>query len=745
MRIPSNVTRSVSGTVLWLLLAGPAAAQTVVSYPGPPASIPDAFPNGISRSVNAAGLGLVTDIDVRFDALAGCDATAGSPAAAINHTFVGDLIIKLRSPAGTEVILYNRHGGTRENFCQLLLDDDGGFPALSTLSNQTGLSVAGNFAPDAPLAAFDGETANGDWQLTVSDNATLDTGTLNRFSLLIRTAPIAEILVDVPGDPFPGGCAPGSCSLREAVDLANSRPGLDRIHLPAGVLQLTRSGANEDANLNGDLDLSDEVEIVGAGRALTTLAQTQADRVLHALTPGASLALRQLTLAGGQGVADGGAVSVPQSANLAIEDAELSGHRATRRGGAIYHSGSGAPGQALPKILLRRVVFDDNRSTNQVIAPAYGGALYSLSSGSVDPYLVIEDCSFTDNRADDGAGAVALDGVQSVSGNTIRINGSVFARNAVTVAGRGGAIASEVEDNGLVRLRISDSIFQLNSVPTTASTGRGGAISVGFSELVSVQGSLFEQNSARVAGAIDGAGGEIVDSTFCANQAVDSGGALLGIVLAVRRSTLCNNQVTTADGAQFGGGAIAMAAFGELTLERSTLSGNRALRGAGIAMGAGNLSLRSSTIVAPSPLPVGALGSVLRHTGTATADTLSFLNTIMIGQCSYASAGLVPDAAFNNIESSGNTCRLLLAGFQAGNQTLAASSAINLGPLADNGGPTDTHLPAVPSVTIDVAQQIACTLLDQRGYQRSDGSCDIGAVEVGGQPVPDTVFANGFE
>jgi len=74
-------------------------------------------------------------------------------------------------------------GGGGNNFCTVLLDDDGGFPPASTIPVTGG--VTGNFAPESPLSAFDGENANGNWTLNVADVAAIDTGTLNRYSLII--------------------------------------------------------------------------------------------------------------------------------------------------------------------------------------------------------------------------------------------------------------------------------------------------------------------------------------------------------------------------------------------------------------------------------------------------------------------------------------------------------------------------------------------------------------------------------
>ena len=52
-----------------------------------------------------------------------------------------------------------------------------------------------------------------------------------------------------------------------------------------------------------------------------------------------------------------------------------------------------------------------------------------------------------------------------------------------------------------------------------------------------------------------------------------------------------------------------------------------------------------------------------------------------------------------------------------------------LGPLADNGGPTQTHALLDDSPAINAGDAASCPLTDQRGQKRSDGKCDIGAYE----------------
>ena len=68
-----------------------------------------------------------------------------------------------------------------------------------------------------------------------------------------------------------------------------------------------------------------------------------------------------------------------------------------------------------------------------------------------------------------------------------------------------------------------------------------------------------------------------------------------------------------------------------------------------------------------------------------------------------------------------------------------------LGTLGNYGGSTQTFLPAIGSSAIDAGDSTAgtCPTVDQRGLARSDGHCDIGAVER--QSPEDVIFRDGFE
>ncbi len=187
-----NITATVShldgaanlGSFAYTLPTGATGSPITTSYTGPAVAIPDNVAAGVNVPLVVSGVvGPIADLNFRFDSLAGCSNSAANANASVTHTFMGDLRFKLTSPGGTTVSLIANRGGSGDNFCTITLDDDGGFPAAATIPTTGG--VAGNFAPETPLSAFDGQNAYGTWILNVADTASTDTGTLNRFSLII--------------------------------------------------------------------------------------------------------------------------------------------------------------------------------------------------------------------------------------------------------------------------------------------------------------------------------------------------------------------------------------------------------------------------------------------------------------------------------------------------------------------------------------------------------------------------------
>jgi len=148
-------------------------AKTVTANksPAPALVIPDDGA-AVSHSTNVAGTTFpVTDVRVTVN---------------IPHTFTSDLDLTLRSPAGTIVTLATDDAGENDNaFAGAVFRDD----AAAGAANATYVNLVpiGDVAPEEPLSAFDGESANGSWTLSASDDTPLETGTITSWSLAVDT------------------------------------------------------------------------------------------------------------------------------------------------------------------------------------------------------------------------------------------------------------------------------------------------------------------------------------------------------------------------------------------------------------------------------------------------------------------------------------------------------------------------------------------------------------------------------
>jgi subtilisin-like proprotein convertase family protein len=197
--------------VTGLLFAATAASAQTFTTASPPAAIPDNSAGTITACqtvVVPAGTGNITDLNVSV---------------AATHTWVGDLTYRLQSPGNASTLmLMNRPArnitgtGSPANLAQatpLVFDDAAASGRSAETAGQnpvgtncTSTSTVGtdcppdNFipAPDATdtpiagvgtnLAQFNGTLADGTWTLCAADSASLDTGTLQSFSLIITAA-----------------------------------------------------------------------------------------------------------------------------------------------------------------------------------------------------------------------------------------------------------------------------------------------------------------------------------------------------------------------------------------------------------------------------------------------------------------------------------------------------------------------------------------------------------------------------
>jgi subtilisin-like proprotein convertase family protein len=182
---------AVGGVLLRGGVSSAAAPQScgssVYSYTGPAVAIPDNNSTGVNVTLNVSGFtGTAGDVNFRIDG-SSCTAAAGATTVGVDHTWTGDLVFKLTSPQGTTVTIINMVGGSANNFCGTLLDDE----TVGSIQSVSGSSApyTGAYAPANPLAAFKGQNPNGTWTLNVSDRAGADTGNVRAFSLVIAPCP----------------------------------------------------------------------------------------------------------------------------------------------------------------------------------------------------------------------------------------------------------------------------------------------------------------------------------------------------------------------------------------------------------------------------------------------------------------------------------------------------------------------------------------------------------------------------
>jgi hypothetical protein len=166
---------------------------------------------------------------------------------------------------------------------------------------------------------------------------------------------------------------------------------------------------------------------------------------------------------------------------------------------------------------------------------------------------------------------------------------------------------------------------------------------------------------------------------------------------------------------------------GLMIVANSTVSTNVAHDGGGIRSYNGYMILINTTL---SENTANFRGSGISGGG------LSLINSLIANDCAGVSL-----SEGGNIESPGSTC-IQLWQLQPTDQVNVSAEQLNLGPLADNGGPTETHALLPGSVAIDRIPEVDCVdadgqrlTTDQRGVARPQGNaCDVGAFELEAEP-----------
>ena len=240
------------------------------------------------------------------------------------------------------------------------------------------------------------------------------------------------IAVDSTADDFDQGDN-GNCTLREAILAANGNaavdgcaagqpgPEVDLVSLPAGTFVLALGPNGDDAALHGDLDLTDDVEVRGAGADLTRVDGGLIDRVFH-VAGGVFATISDLEARGGDAGAENGG-GILNDGELTLSAVTVSGNTAEGSGGGIRNNGFLTIRRSL---LAGNVTADhgggiDNHGTAVLENSTFsgndganlGGGLYNLGGES----MTVVHCTVHDNVA--GAGDAIHNAGDLTSSNSL--------------------------------------------------------------------------------------------------------------------------------------------------------------------------------------------------------------------------------------------------------------------------------------------------------------------------------------
>ena len=292
------------------------------------------------------------------------------------------------------------------------------------------------------------------------------------FATLVLTAtfvPVARaaaITVTVTSD---DNTVNGNCTLREAIIAANTDAAVDAcpagnsadtLILPAGDYVLTIAGIGETAARTGDLNITDDVTITGAGRLSTTIDAGGIDRVFN-ISGLVDVQISDVKITSGdsQGFVGGGIYL--SSGTLTLSNSRLTNNTGS---GAIYFA-SGAL-----TVINSRV--DNNPTAGIVLGGTasatilnsdvsnnttdFNGAGITNNSGGT---LTVVNSTVSGNSAGDNGGGISSLGTTSlfnvtISNNTANSDNDVYGDGggvyvvSGTLTVRNSIIAGNFDDNG---------------------------------------------------------------------------------------------------------------------------------------------------------------------------------------------------------------------------------------------------------------------------------------------------------
>ncbi|MEH2084588.1 MAG: choice-of-anchor Q domain-containing protein [Nostoc sp.] len=444
-------------------------------------------------------------------------------------------------------------------------------------------------------------------------------------------------------------------------------------------------------------------------------------------------------------------LTIDGSSSAAIADYNLSGNKVTV-------SGSTATvvipdGQSFVDLNLTAIDDIQAEANETVKLNLANDATYKIDTASNAATVTISrNDTVVINNNDNGEGSLrqAIENANAFAGtDTVSFAGTEYTdavADTISLVSGELSITDDVtiQGTGAKNLTVSGNntsrVFNISGTQTDATidaiaiadgnagTANGGAILVNDGNTLNLTNSKLSNNTAARGGALSNVGTTTVtNSTIDSNQSLIGGGGIFNFnTITINDSTLSNN-LASANGGAF-------ATVNTATVSNSTISGNAANSSGGGITNSGLLILNSSTIVNNTADAdndsAGDGGGVFKFGGTVTAS-----NTIIATNKDLG--GEAPDL-FGNVTGNANN----LIGTTAGaSGTIGTGSDIvnpdpGLAPLANNGGPTQTHALLASSPAINAGNNSFVppgVTTDQRGtgFDRIKfGTVDIGAFEV---------------
>ena len=224
---------------------------------------------------------------------------------------------------------------------------------------------------------------------------------------------------------------------------ANAHAGANTISVPAGSYILALTGPDEDAGATGDLDVTNQVTIQGAGAASTIIdgnGGNPRDRVFHVHGAAGSpqVEIDGVTITGGSPLGDGGGI-YNDHASLTLQMDEVQSNRAAgsngESGGGIYNNGG--------NMAIRQSTLDGN----SVSFNGDGGGIANVGAAAT---LSLSNDTISGNHAFIGGGVFNLGGNASLRNVTV-------SQNAFTGGGEGGGV-----ENYVGSMDIANTLFANN-------------------------------------------------------------------------------------------------------------------------------------------------------------------------------------------------------------------------------------------------------------------------------------------